>query len=425
MISQGFSGCAERNNLKTAISITLVAGLLISASLAAENLHDQFPEASVEQGAYLAKAGNCYACHTAHEERPYAGGVAFNTPFGLLYSTNITADQTTGIGAWGFDDFRKAMREGVRPNGEHLYPAFPYTDFAQIRDEDLASLYLYFMSVDPIEGAAQENALAFPYDRRELLAPWKFLFHDAQTFEPNTARSDEWNRGAYLVEALGHCGACHTPRNALGAERVDWALSGAVVQDKVKLGFYRDWAATNLTNSPRGLASWSEDDIVAYLKEGQNDKSVVHGPMVEVVMHSTRHLSESDLHAMAVYLKAQEPIEQAIEILPSDEQLAAGELVYTVHCGSCHLPDGAGDSGLGVTLKQNPIVQADDPSSLINVILYGPHLPGPPFTVDRTTMKMFGKRLSDQEIAAVSSYLRVNFGNRAGAVDAAQVKRQR
>jgi len=411
--------------LRTIAFVMLPLALLISGSLGAENLRVQYPDASAEQGAYLAKAGNCYACHTARDENPYAGGVAFQTPFGTLYSTNITPHPETGIGSWRFEDFRRAMREGLRPNGEHLYPAFPYTDFAQISDSDLASLYLYFRSVESFDARARENELSFPYSQRALLSPWKFLFHDQATFEPDPSQSDEWNRGAYLVEALGHCGACHTPRNALGAERADLALSGAVIQDKVKLGFYRDWAATNLTNSPRGLASWSEEDIVAYLKAGQNDKAVVHGPMVEVVMHSTQHLTDTDLHAMAIYLKAQESVEHVIESVPSDERLAAGELVYTVHCGSCHLPDGTGDSGLGVTLNQNPIIQADDPSSLINVILYGPHLPGPPFTVNRTTMKMFGKRLSDDEIAAVSSYLRVNFGNRADAVDAAQVKRQR
>ena len=382
-------------------------------------------EATVEQGAYLARAGNCLACHTADDGQAYAGGLAFKTPFGTLYSTNITPDPATGLGDWSFADFHRAMKQGLRPDGQHLYPAFPYTDYARLTDEDIASLFLYLQSLEPVRAPARDNVLRFPYSQRALLAGWKWLFHTDTTLRPDPARSDDWNRGAYLVEGPGHCGACHTPRNALGAEKTDWALSGGVHEDRVKLGFYRRWSAVNLTGADTGLASWSEDDIVAYLKTGKSRKAIVHGPMREVILHSTSHLTDADLKAMAVYLKSLPPIEPPAGPQASDQQLADGELVYTVHCGSCHLPTGLGSDGLGVTLHQNPIVQAADPASLINVILYGPHLPEAPFSVDRSPMKMFGKRLSDVDIAAVATYLRANFGNRAGAVTPAQVEAQR
>lgn len=380
--------------------------------------------ASLEQGRYLALAGNCATCHTAEGGEPYAGGVEFHTPFGLLYSTNITMDRASGIGNWSFEDFYASVKHGVRPDGSHLYPAFPYTDFAQLTDEDIASLFLYLQTITPVATPALENDLRFPFDQRPLLAGWKALFHDAATFEPDPQQSPEWNRGAYLVEAAGHCGACHTPRNALGAERESLALTGGSYMDKVRFGYHRQWSGVNLTPHEAGLAAWSVDDIVAYLREGVSGNAVVHGPMREVVMNSTRHLTDEDLRAMAVYLKGIPPRAQPAGAPPGAAILAAGETVYTVHCGSCHLPSGEGDAGLGVSLVDSPIVRAPDASSLLNVILYGPHLP-PRLVVDRSRMKMFGKRLSNEDIASVASYVRSEFGSGAGGVTPAQVNAQR
>jgi len=406
-----------------AVGCALAVGLLASADHQLPEDIDSYA-ASVEQGRYLAKAGNCATCHTTEGGAPYAGGVEFHTPFGLLYSTNITMDKTTGIGNWSFEDFYHAMKHGVRPDGTHLYPAFPYTDFARMTDEDIASLYLFMQTIAPVDQAASENALGFPFDQRVLMAGWKTLFHDATTFVSNPAQSEEWNRGAYLVEGPGHCGACHTPRNLLGAERESLALTGGVYQDKVKFGFHRQWSGVNLTPHATGLASRTAQDIVDYLRDGISGNAVVHGPMREVVMNSTRYLSDADLRAIAAYLKEMPANAQQRGSPASAEVLAAGELVYTVHCGSCHLPDGTGDAGLGVSLIGNPIVQAPDASSLINVILYGPHLPQG-LVVDRSEMKMFGKRLSNQDIASVASYLRSNFDNQGGAVTPEQVNIQR
>ncbi len=382
-------------------------------------------EGSVEQGIYLARAGNCMSCHTQAEGEALAGGVEFHTPFGVLYSTNITPEKSTGIGDWTFEDFYRSMKEGVRPDGSHLYPAFPYTDFAKLSDSEIASLFLYLETVEPVVATTPDNQLEFPYNLRPLLRVWKRFFHEPAEFQPDPTQSKVWNRGAFLVEGPGHCGACHTPRTRLGAEQQDLALTGGTHMAETKMSWYRLWSAPNLTSDPTGLATWSEDELVAYLKSGISEQAIVHGPMGDVVMNSTRHLSDPDLRAMSVYLKSLPANAQTQNAPPTAETMAAGEIVYTVHCGSCHLPDGTGSAGLGVPLGGNALVQASNPASLINVILYGPHLPPRPFSVDRSNMKMFGKRLSNEDIAQVASYVRASFGNQAGAVTAEQVKAQR
>ena len=377
-------------------------------------------DASVERGRYLALAGNCATCHTADGGETYAGGTEFHTPFGVLFSSNITMDRATGIGDWSFEDFYASMKLGVRPDGSHLYPAFPYPDFALLTDADLASIYLYLRTLPAISNETPDNQLAFPFNQRALLAAWKLLFVDGEAYRPDPQQSAQWNRGAYLVEGIGHCGACHTPRNILGAERKTMALTGGRYLDKIRFGYHRPWFAVNLTQHERGLAARSEQDITNYLKHGFSDKSVVHGPMREVVMNSTRHLTDADLEAIAVYLKSLPARAQPPGPRPDEEVMAAGEVVYTVHCGSCHLPSGMGDAGLGVSLVLSPIVSAPDAASLINVILYGPHLPDN-LATDRSRMKMFGKRLSDHDIASVASYVRTMFGDGAGAVTAEEV----
>jgi mono/diheme cytochrome c family protein len=250
------------------------------------------------------------------------------------------------------------------------------------------------------------------------------MFHDSSALQPQPGESDEWNRGAYLVEAVAHCGECHTPRNMLGGADRSRPFHGGTYVDGTRLGTYRRWSAVDLTQGPHGLSRWSTADFEQYLGEGSNTHAVVHGPMNEVI-EATRQLTPEDRRAMASYLAALAPSPARWNLRLPTLGMDDGEVVYTVHCGTCHLPDGGGDPTLGVSLQHNPIVQADDPSSLINVILYGPDLPPPPFSVSRTRMKPFGRRLSDDDIAAVATYLRRNFGNQAGAVSASQVARQR
>lgn len=382
-------------------------------------------DASVEKGEYLATLGNCQTCHTAKNGKPFAGGVRFESAFGTLYSTNITADPETGIGGWSFEDFYRSMKHGVRPDGTHLYPAFPYASFAKLSDADIASIYLFVKTIAPVHAGAPQNDLDFPYNIRAGVRAWNKLFHTPSAYVDDPAQSPEWNRGAYLVQGIAHCGACHTPRNFLGAERNELALNGGTIYDEVRPGKYREWFAVNLTPAKTGLATWSEASLVTYLQRGESAHAVVHGPMTEVVVNSTRHLSDADAHAIAQYLKNLPATDEGSRKVASKEQLAAGEIAYTVHCGTCHLPTGLGDEVMGVTLAGNAIVQAAEPSSLINVVLYGPRLPPPPFISERTRMKPFGKRLSDEDIANLTTYVRASFGNQAGAVTADEVKRQR
>jgi mono/diheme cytochrome c family protein len=379
----------------------------------------------VQKGRYLATAGNCATCHTVEGGAPFAGGVAFPTPFGTIYSTNITQDVETGLGGWSLNDFRAAIRKGVRPDGEHLYPAFPYTSYTKLSDRDIASLYAYLKTIAAVSAPAKENELKFPFGWRALMRVWNALFFEEGAYAPVADRSAAWNRGAYLVQGLGHCSMCHSPRNFLGAEDRQLALSGGIYNDKISDGTYRPWAAVNLTPAKDGLAAWNTDDIVAYLKTGVSGRATTFGPMNDVVMNSLRHLDERDVRAIATYLQAIPAKTQSAGSAPSQETLLAGETVYTVHCGTCHLPSGRGAEGMGTPLAGSAVVQAPDPSSLINIVLYGPQLPPAPFSSGRDRMEPFGDKLTDEETAQLATYLRSSWGNAAGAVTAAQVAQQR
>jgi mono/diheme cytochrome c family protein len=379
-----------------------------------------------ERGKYLATAGNCTACHTTSGGALLAGGVAFKTPFGTIYSTNITPDPQTGIGKWTEKQFVQALCEGVRADGAHLYPVFPYTSFTKITDGDATALYLYLRSVPPVSAETPENDMSFPYNQRWLMSLWKALYFEEGTYKPDASKSAEWNRGAYLVEGLGHCSACHSPRNFLGAEDANLALTGGVYTDKVATDALREWSAPNLTSAANGLGTWSVADLAAYLKTGKNAHAVTFGPMNEVILNSTQHLTDADVRAMATYLKSLPAKEGDVGTQAQDDVLSAGSTLYDVHCGTCHQPTGLGAEDSGPRLAGSLIVQAPDPASLINVIIYGPQLPerAPP-TDHWQPMEAYGEKLSDEEIAALASYVRSAWHNKAGAVTAAQVGKQR
>jgi mono/diheme cytochrome c family protein len=407
------------------------------------------PEAAlIEKGRYLAAAGDCVSCHTRPGGEPFAGGLPLKTPFGTIYSANITPDKTTGIGGWSEEQLARAMHEGIDDEGHHLYPAFPYTAYTNVTDEDVGAIYAYLKSLMPVAYTPPPNELSFPFNQRGLLAIWNKLFLKAGRYQPDASQSAEWNRGAYLVEGLGHCGACHTPRNQLGGERASLALTGGVYQDDVTdavheqeivkedPGMVRAWSAVNLTPSPRGLGAWSLDDIAAYLKTGHNERAGAFGPMAEVVANSTKYLTDADTHAMAVYLKSLKPAAQEIAAKVTPEQMRQGEIAFTVRCGDCHLPTGLGSpktpdadpTKVSPPLVNNAVVQAPDPASLINVILYGAHetvlndqswpkMPG--FELD------FGLGMDDDQISVLADYVRNSWGNEAGAVDPKAVAKQR
>jgi mono/diheme cytochrome c family protein len=379
------------------------------------------------RGEYLATAGNCATCHTVPGGDVMAGGLPFVTPFGTIYSTNITPDSETGIGDWSFADFANSMRHGVRPDGTNLYPAFPYTSFTKVTDDDLAAIYAYLMSVEAVSRPARDNELGFPFNQRALMKAWKTLFFDEGAFVADDTQSDDWNRGAYLVEALAHCGACHTPRNAFGAEQAGQAYAGGEYLDRVLTGEYRPWSAPNLTSDDRGLGIWSHEDLASYLKTARNNFLESFGPMNEVIMNSTRHLSDGDIDAMATYLKSLPAIPEAAGFLPDERTMGRGRTIYNLHCGTCHLPTGEGDPEMAPRVKRGSlVVQSDNPASMINAILYSPEAPHPPLPEKwRVPMDEFQYTLDDEEVAAVATFMRMSWGNAAGAVTPDQVARQR
>lgn len=378
----------------------------------------------VERGRYLAVVGNCVSCHTRPGGEPFSGGVRFETPFGTIFGSNITPDSETGIGRWTQAQFLRSMREGVSANGEHLYPVFPYTAFTKVTDTDLNAIFAYIQTLQPVRYRVPENSMAFPFNRRSMIGLWKALYFEQGAYVADPAQTEEWNRGAYLVEGLAHCGVCHTPRNFLGARRQSWALTGANYRDEVQIGKFRLWSAVNLTTAQRGLGTWSSDDIAAYMKKGINDYASVFGPMVDVIMKSTQHFTVADMSAMVTYLTSLPPKAQTGGPKVSDSQFKTGEFLYTIHCATCHLETGQGSSNNGPSMKGNPVVQAADPASLINVIVYGPQLPNPPLPAEWQPMDPYADTLDDEEIAAIASYLRKAWGNQGSAVTAKQVAKQ-
>ena len=399
----------------------------------------------IEQGKYLAAAGDCVSCHTRAGGAPFAGGVPLSTPFGVIYSANITPDGASGIGRWSEQAFARAMQEGIGADGTRLYPAFPYPEFTKVSDADLHAIYAYLRTLKAVRYIPPQNSLSFPFRIRALLAGWNFLYLKAGRFVSDPAHSAEWNRGAYLTQGLGHCGGCHTPRTALGGERAELALTGGVYRDEIDdeviddkitpmdQWTVRSWSAPNLTPARNGLGAWSLTEIAGYLKTGHNARAGAFGPMSKVVGNSTSHLSDADVHAIAVYLKGVSAVTQSAAPLANAGQRKTGEIVYTARCGDCHQPTGLGmprkagadPAKTAPPLAGSPALQAPDPATLINVVLYGAHeaVPGA-----SSWPRMSGFELSvgldDEQIAALCSYVRSSWGNQAGAVDAAAVGKQ-
>ena len=391
-------------------------------------------EALVAKGRYLAALGNCASCHTRKDGPPFGGGVAFpiavawsREPLGTLYSSNISSDPETGIGEWTLADFSRAMREGVSRSGEHLYPVYPYTAFAGLSQDDMAAIFAYIKSLEPVRFRPPANDLPFPIGWRGSLVLWKWLYADRGIHSPDASRSAEWNRGAYLVRSLGHCGACHSPRNLLLAEIPERALSGGthfhpVAPDKVRL-----WAAVNLTPAATGLGAWSRAEIASYLSIGHSAKAGRFGPMDSVVAEGTRHLTADDARAVAEYLKGLPPIEGDMEPAPDRGQWEPGLAIYAEHCEDCHMASGRGNFFKAPPLAGSAVVQAPSTFSLINIVLYGAAVPDdvpPPYRLWED-MVPYRDKLSDAEVAALGNYLRGAWGNRAGLVTAEDVAGQR
>jgi nicotinate dehydrogenase subunit B len=368
-----------------------------------------FSAATIARGQQLAALGDCMVCHTSISGAVNAGGRPMQTPFGIIYSTNITPDEKTGIGNWSYPAFERSMREGIHRDGKHLYPAFPYTHFAKADDADLQALYAFLMAQTPVRAETPNNALAFPFNQRPLMAGWNALFHSPQPFRPDATKSDVWNRGAYLVEGLGHCGACHSPRNELGAENATRYLAG---------GFAEGWEAPALTSLSQAPIPWSEDELYGYLRKGESRfHGVAAGPMAPVV-RELKALPDADIRAMAVYLAsfntavdrpAQQALADKLESATATRTVAAssiGARLYQGACAVCHEVGGPALFGSRPSLSLNSNLHSTVPDNLIQVILHGI---ASPVSSDLGYMPGFKDSMTDRQVAELVSWLRQQF----------------
>jgi len=376
--------------------------LLIGLALASNAKPIEAQPTQVQRGEYLARAGDCISCHTASGGQALAGGGRLNTPFGYMLTPNITPDAATGIGMWSSNDFYRALHAGVNRAGEDMYPTMPYDFYTRVTRDDSDAIYAYLRTLNPVTSLIDVNHLHFPFDERWTMGGWRELYFTEGTFTPSPNKSAAWNRGAYLVEGLGHCSACHSPRNLLGAVDKSKEFSGAVIDG---------WFALDLSEDiTTGLGSWSIDNIATYLKTGAlKGKTTAIGPMAEVVRNSLQYLTDSDLHAIAEYLKA----------IPPDSPLRTGRRrpdatrvqganLYINHCVGCHQSTGRGITGVFPPLAGNGVVLASDPADILKIILLGI----PPQN-GLIAMPSFAGGMSDQQIAALANYVRASWGNTA------------
>ncbi|WDZ97300.1 cytochrome c [Herbaspirillum sp. WKF16] len=421
--------------LATAASLAALVILIAAAVLAWQTLRSEDPGVAspvadpaqqIARGQYLARAGNCMACHTMRGGAAYAGGRPIATGFGTLYSSNITPDKETGIGKWSADDFWRALHHGRSRDGSFLYPAFPFTSYTKLTRDDTDALFAYLQSIPAVGRPDQEHALRFPYNQRFLLAGWRALFFEPGQYRPDARQSAQWNRGAYLTQGLGHCAACHSARNGLGASVSPLQLAGGMIPGL-------DWYAPPLNGDrANGLGDWEDAHLEALLKTGVSPRGAVFGPMAEVVGRSLQHLDEPDIAAMATYLKSLPPADAmpratAQQPAPAEAEriMKLGKQLYGDLCVDCHSARGQGSVPDYPPLNGNRAVAGASAVNAIRIVLnggYPPSTAGNPYPFG---MPPFGPRLSDQEVAAVVSYIRNSWDNHAGFVSPSEVNRYR
>lgn len=374
----------------------------------------------IERGRYLAVLGDCAGCHTASRGAPFAGGVALQTPFGTLVAPNITSDPETGIGNMTNDEFLAVLHEGRGHDGKRLYPAMPYPAYTKMTDDEVLALRAYFATVAPVSNRVVSNQLPFPLNIRLAMAVWNGLNFTPGRYQPNPQKSATWNRGAYIVEGPAHCGTCHTPKTLLGGDKNSAALTGATLQG---------WFAPDITNDPRkGIGEWSRDDLVQYFKTGTNKWTLASGPMAEAVSHSTSRMNDEDILAIATYLKdsGQSGASARPEpVVAGNNAMRAGAAIYKDSCAACHKDSGEGDANLFPRLAGSALVQSDDPTTLVRVVLHGTRAVSTAGAPTAPAMPAFDWRLEDAQVAAVLTYIRNNWGNAAGPVPAGAVTSQR
>jgi len=364
---------------------------------------------AVKRGAYLVQAADCISCHTASGGESFAGGREFDLgSMGKLYSPNITPDKETGIGTWTDDDFRAALQLGIGKGGTHLYPAFPFASFTKLSDDDALAIKAYLFSLKPVHSATPANAMNFPYDQRWLMAYWSWLFDSNERMKSDSSKSPEWNRGRYLVEALGHCGECHTERNFLQATSGSKALGGAITQN---------WKAYDITSDKSGIGGWTDDELASYLSTGfAKDHGPASGPMAEAISNSLSRLPTEDVRAIVTYLRSTQPVASTVEVASADGSTAAqsteanlayGRSVFARSCANCHKLDGSGTQSQYEALKGSETVSDPQATNLTQIVLDGSNLQLPNGHVQ---MLGFGKGLTDVDIAAVVNYVSQQLG---------------
>jgi mono/diheme cytochrome c family protein len=404
---------ASLSGVLCALMLTVLAGGALSQGI------DKQEFEQIELGRYLTIVGDCAACHTLPGSgHDLAGGRALETPFGRLLAPNITPDPSTGIGAWTDDEFINAMTKGTGRNGVHLYPAMPYTYYTKVTREDVLAIRAYLNTVPAVQHSVEPNQLPFPFNIRASLIEWDELFFKPGTFQPNPNKSAEWNRGAYLVEGLTHCGMCHTPKNFLGGDKPRGHLQGYALQG---------WFAADITNDPRrGLGSWSVNDIASYLKTGHSPTAIATGLMAETIGQSTSRMKDADLRAIAAYLKDQSGPDIRVDPPTSDQPaMKMGAKIYADECSGCHAANGTGSAGLFPPLASSALVQQIDPTSLLHVVLRGARSVATDHEPTAAAMPQFAWLLKDDEVAAVLTYIRNSWGNASPAVSASEVGRAR
>jgi mono/diheme cytochrome c family protein len=395
----------------------LAVSLLCAAVAGAAGASEPSPEL-IAYGKTLVEAADCAGCHTADPNQPFAGGKRIDTPFGAIYSPNLTPDRDTGIGGWSDADFTRALRYGTAPDGSPYYPAFPYPYFTRMTKDDTLAIRAYLGTLAPVTNRKRPPELRWPFSYRGLMRVWNYLFFKPGLFEPDQTRSASWNRGGYLVNGPGHCGACHTPKNYFGADKSAVALTGNEVGG---------WFAPRLDGAARsGLKSWSVADITEYLQSGRNARSHAGGPMAEVIVNSTSKMSDADVGAIAVYLNSLPSVRRETNVTPPDDaEMKAGQAVYARLCIACHEADGTGAPRIYPPLPGNALLQSINPSSTLRIILDGAHTVTTPRAPNTGEMPAYARQLSDEQIAAVTNYIRNAWGNAAPLVTPAQVGKAR
>jgi len=405
---------------------TILAGVFLCTAFAVADGHAQprgelkadLAAEDVARGKALVEAGDCASCHTADPSKPFAGGKRIDTPFGGIHAPNLTPDRATGLGGWTDDDFYRALRFGVARDGSRYYPAFPYPYFSKLTRQDIFAIRAYLATLTPVNNPPRAPELRFPFNYRFVMRGWNWLFFKPGILMPDQARSAEWNRGRYLVEGVAHCGACHTPKNMFGADKRGQKFGGGLVQ-----GMF----APRLDAAVRsGLKSWSVADITEYLQSGRNAKSHAGPLMSEVVVNSTSKMSDADIRAIAVYLKALPSGAPEPKVTPpSSAQMAAGQRLYNGACIACHEEDGSGAPRIYPPLPGNANLQSSDASSTLRIILDGAETVTTPRAPNKGSMPAYAAKMTDQEIADVTNFIRNSWGNEAPLVTPDQVAKAR